>query len=247
MNSRYPTPTRADAPMRTIRGLARREVAAKSTAPTIRETRYTPMRFERAVASSPSPYPSALSVPAYVESGPWAPSRLMPMRKAVTCTGHISGRRKTRMSMAGSFWRSSKRTKSTSAATPAASSTQVQTNDGPLRRRNVSEPVTSSSPMVRMTKPSVSSRRPGSGSDSGTPNRITKKHAVTATAGITRVTVRCSAVAAKMRPAARAPRIAPACRPTTSRPAARRVAETPCRARRPRSKIRATSRGSQTT
>ncbi len=55
--------------------------------------------------------------------------------------------------------------------------------------RNVRPLVMSSSPSVRITNPVVSSLRPGSGFDSGTPNRIAKNTRVTATAGAMSVSV----------------------------------------------------------
>ena len=151
------------------------------------------------------------------------------------------------MSIAGSSCRSSTRTNTTSIAMPSASRIHTTGEPAPFSRRNVSALVRRSRARVRMTNPHVSSRRPRTGSDSGTATAMTTHVRVTAIAGMVRVSARSPPVAAKMRPAASAPMIAPAWSPTTRSPAARRVNETPRFCRRPRSKMRAISSGSHTT
>ena len=95
--------------------------------------------------------------------------------------------------------------------------------------------------------PPLSSVRPGIGVDSGTPNMMAKNTSVTQIAGTASVTGKFPPVAANTRLPTSAPMIAPASRATTRRPAARRVVDAPLPLRRPRSKISATSSGSQTT
>ncbi len=108
------------------------------------------------------------------------------MRKAVSCTGHMFACRKTRMSIAGSFCLSSKATKGQKARMPAAMSAHGHQASS-LNLRKVSPEVMSRSAIVRIENPIQSRLRPGSGSDSGTPNRMTKKTSVTAIAGTMRV------------------------------------------------------------
>ena len=117
----------------------------------------------------------------------------------------------------------------------------------PLILRKVSPDVMSSSARVSRTKPTPSSVRPCTGSDSGTPNRIAKKTSVTAAAGTISVVVTFWPSASNSSPAPIAPTIAPNSSATTSRPAARRVRDAAVPVRRPRSKISAISSGSHTT
>ena len=105
------------------------------------------------------------------------------------CTGHMFGWRSTRRSIAGSFWRSSYRPNGTEQQDDRR---PMIAHDPPgLRAVDPQEAEArgdaAAATRVSSTNPVASSLRPGSGSDSGTPKRITKKTRLTAIAGIDRV------------------------------------------------------------